>query len=245
MRHSVTRYEMKYEIRNDQRELHRSKVMKWTFNTIKLKPCSPILSEYVRYFRIHILILFICHHRLIYRTFCSWKHNTHVCFYGCLFWLLNEKRRYYIFKCQQHGRRSLNFVFLMILNWILSHFLWFFWWFETRTDFWFYIVIINACADPMVRSHIETWHHRSVLQRHNSRFWCRTAFVQRRSQNQQKLKVPGCPFKNSSGVKLWRRRGGTDTGLLHCIDPVMYWSDCNWSLSRRRRRCFPLTLKAE
>lgn len=90
------------------------------------------------------------------------------------------------------------------------------------TDCWFYIVIINACADPMVRSHIETLHHRSVLRRHNSRFWCRTAFVQRRSQNQQKLKVPGCPFKKSSGVKLWRRRAGTDTGLLHCIDPVMY-----------------------
>lgn len=116
---------------------------------------------------------------------------------------------------------------------------------RNETDFWFYIVIINACADPMVRSHIEPWHHRSVLRRHNSRFWCRTAFVQRRSQNQQKLKVPGCPFKKSSGVKLWRRRAGTDTGLLHCIDPVMYWSDCNWSLSRRRRRCFPLTLKAE
>lgn len=25
-----------------------------------------------------------------------------------------------------------------------------------ETDCWFYIVIINACADPMVQSHIET-----------------------------------------------------------------------------------------
>lgn len=27
---------------------------------------------------------------------------------------------------------------------------------RNETDFWFYIVIINACADPMVQSHIET-----------------------------------------------------------------------------------------